>query len=86
MKKEINYWLNWKLYKWFGFPEHYYHWYRCAYKVARMDRLMERTRKQIEAKYKLLFLSLDLDWNGYRALIAVKQKELDDLVVKVWTS
>lgn len=38
------------------------------------DKMM---KKEIESKYKNLFMLLDLDWNGYVALMKLKNEELN---------
>jgi Ca2+-binding EF-hand superfamily protein len=39
----------------------------------------ESKRKDIEIKYKCLFETIDLDWNGYVHLQKMKNKELDKI-------
>lgn len=75
---------------WFKWKTAPYHWQvsylKSCYKVRRMDILRERIRKQVEAKYKWLYMQLDLDFEGYKQLMRAKQQEIDDLITKAWTS
>lgn len=75
---------------WFKWKTTPYHWnasyYKSCYKVRQMDILRERIRKQVESKYKWLFMQLNLDFDKYKELMQIKQQEIDDLVTKAWTS